>query len=313
MIAGYELGEVLGRGAHGYVLRAVQLSLGRAVAIKRLNPGAPADPIRREAAALAAIGHPHVVPILDVVADGDGVALVLPLAAGGSLAERLASQGRIAAAEVATIAVKLSGALTAAHRLGVLHLDVKPSNVLLAADGEPWLADFGVARWVGEAGEAVGSAGFVAPEALAGAPEVRSDVFSLARLCLTSVQPSGPAELLAVLERACDPDPARRPASAAIFADELRPFAQPGVALSPVAELQAPEQERTRTFGPRPPAPAVTSATRPGRRVATIGAVVVAIAAVLWAIRGRRRSRASPLPGRANVAGQAPRPATRIG
>lgn len=214
-LGGFVPGRVLGRGAHGVVVAARQRSLEREVALKRL-PDADASAaarLRHEAAALAELDHPHIVRILDVVPDGNGLALVLPLAAGGSLADLLDAGGPLPAPEVAALGARLAGALASAHRHGLLHLDVKPSNVLLTADGEPLLADFGVAKAVDLAAgrPATGTPGFLAPEAVLGCAGPASDVWSLGVLLRRALDPARTdAGLEAAIARATAADPDER-------------------------------------------------------------------------------------------------------
>jgi hypothetical protein len=279
---GFELGAPIGAGGHGTVVRAKQRSVGgREVALKRVAVASgSAERLRREAEVLASLDHPHIVRILDVIEEADGVALVMPLAVGGSLAALLAERGQLADCAVAALGARLADALASAHRHGVLHLDVKPDNVLLTADGEPLLADFGIACLADDAAPVAGTPGFVAPEVLAGAASARSDVFSLAEVCRLALGEHADPDLVAIIDRARAADPDDRP-EARELAAALRPHA--GQLARPTAPPVAVDAVSTRTFGPRPPRPGNDRATprrRPGA-AAIIAAAVVAIAAAV--------------------------------
>ena len=251
-LTGYGVERLLGFGATGEVWRAHELASGDVVALKRLRPGAagvrdlPAqERLGREAALLAAVRHPHVLPLRSVVPVDDGIVLVLDYAAGGSLDRLLRARGRLTAGEVVTTAGPLAAALAVAHGEGLVHGDVSPANVLYTADGRPLLADLGVARLVGESGRAVdGTPGFVDPVVVAGAePTTASDVYGLAAVCyralagevvaetrstgrsrrarrtaLRELAPNAPAELVEIVEAGLAPTPRARPDAAAFGA-----------------------------------------------------------------------------------------------
>jgi len=253
-LTGYGVERLLGFGATGEVWRAHELASGDVVALKRLRPGAagardlPAqERLGREAALLAAVRHPHVLPLRSVVPVDDGIVLVLDYAAGGSLDRLLRARGRLTAGEVVTTAGPLAAALAVAHGEGLVHGDVSPANVLYTADGRPLLADLGVARLVGESGRAVdGTPGFVDPVVVAGAePTTASDVYGLAAVCyralageavaetrstgrsrrarrtaLRELAPNAPVELVEIVEAGLAPTPRARP-DAATFGARL--------------------------------------------------------------------------------------------
>ncbi|WP_217913003.1 serine/threonine-protein kinase [Miltoncostaea marina] len=185
----WELGERIGGGGQATVLRARRVADGSPAAVKLFGRAVWADDafrarFRRERHALAALRHPHVVPLLDAGEDDGRGYLVMPLARGGSLAGRLAAGPPPAAEALATLRA-VAGALDAAHAAGLLHRDVTPANVLLDPDG-PWLADFGIARRLdataltGE-GQLIGTAAYLAPEVIAGGRATpASDRYALA-------------------------------------------------------------------------------------------------------------------------------------
>jgi hypothetical protein len=181
--------ELLGRGGTATVYRAVDRSLGRHVAVKVLRGDAhPAGAGRvPEARAQAAVSwHANVLSLYGTghLLDGSPC-LVLEYAPGGSLQDRVASSGPLPAEEVMSIGAQLADALAAAHDAGLVHCDVKPSNVLFAADGSVRLSDFGIARSsdaeTATLDQLAGSLAYVPPELLDGArPKPSNDVYSLA-------------------------------------------------------------------------------------------------------------------------------------
>jgi eukaryotic-like serine/threonine-protein kinase len=184
-VEGYTLHDVLGAGAHAEVHRAEAVGRpGRIVAVKRFTAApttATVREVRREADALERLSHPSIVRLLDVVTDGDGVALVTPYLPGGTLASRIA-RGPLPAAAVADLGARLGDALAAAHAAGVVHRDVKPTNVLYDAEEQPLLTDFGAAVLAGEdVTETVGTATYLDPEVVGGAasPGPASDQYAL--------------------------------------------------------------------------------------------------------------------------------------
>ncbi|MFO1078271.1 MAG: serine/threonine-protein kinase [Planctomycetota bacterium] len=174
----------IGRGGSGVVYEAVQRSLGRRCALKVLGDGAGTDAtqiarLRREALALAQLQHPHVVRVHDVGETGGRHWLAMDLVDGGTLADRITALrtggghrgGSLR--EMVEIVAAIADALEFVHRSGIVHRDVKPSNILLRADGTPLLSDFGLAR--GGAAPSVTVAG-----AIAGTPQYMSPSTSLA-------------------------------------------------------------------------------------------------------------------------------------
>ncbi|WP_217167080.1 serine/threonine-protein kinase [Streptomyces sp. AC512_CC834] len=242
VIAGrYRLHERLGRGGMGIVWRATDQLLAREVAVKALpldETLSAAEARRRrertlrEARAVAQLRHPHVIVVHDVVEDDERAYMVMELVDGGSLADRVLTRGPVDAGEAARIGIALLDALRTAHTAGILHRDVKPSNVLIAEDGRVVLTDFGVAQVAGattltESGSFVGSPEYTAPERMSGAgtgPE--SDLWSLGvLLCavLSGASPFHRDSLGGVLH--------------AVVTDEIRPPAQAGPLLPVVRGL----------------------------------------------------------------------------
>ena len=194
---------VIGRGGFGVVYRGHQEELGRDVAVKVLL-ASNADPQaverwRREITAMGRLSnHPNIVAVYSAGVTDDGHPyLLMPHVSGGSLHERVAARGPLAADEATRIGARLAGGLAAAHAAGVLHRDLKPANVLLSEYGEPQLSDFGIARLADAATTTTGSVtatiGYAAPEVLSGEPATEaSDVYGLAATLHASLSGRAP-------------------------------------------------------------------------------------------------------------------------
>ncbi|MBW0116839.1 serine/threonine-protein kinase [Pseudonocardia abyssalis] len=203
----------LGRGGFGSVYAVQEPEFGRSVAVKvlrqRLDDAAVRRAFARECQAMGALsGHPHIVTVHRGGTTGHGQPyIVMDLMSGGSLADRAATPWP----EVLETGILLGGALETAHRHGILHLDLKPANVLVSRYGEPKLADFGIARLPGIAetsGDIRLSPAYAAPERLAeGASTVRTDLYGFGATLFTLLTGSSafgrdtPEELLVMLAR----------------------------------------------------------------------------------------------------------------
>ena len=146
VIDGYEVLEEIGRGGMGVVYLARQQSLDRLVALKFLPfaDQALAQRLQREASALADIQHPNIVPIFSVGQHNGSPYYAMAYCPGGSLADVGRANGTLTTGQVCGLLAPVADALSALHRRGMVHRDVKPSNVLLSADGQPFLSDFGL-------------------------------------------------------------------------------------------------------------------------------------------------------------------------
>ncbi|MFE6762927.1 protein kinase [Streptomyces sp. NPDC057689] len=228
LLAGrYRLGEVLGRGGMGTVWRAVDETLGRTVAVKELRfPSAIDEDEKRrlitrtlrEAKAIARIRNNGAVTVYDVVDEDDRPWIVMELIEGKSLAEAVREDGVLTPKRAAEIGLALLDVLRSAHREGILHRDVKPSNVLIAEDGRVVLTDFGIAQVEGDpsvtsTGMLVGAPSYISPERARGhKPGPPADLWSLGGLLYASVEGSPPydkgsaiATLTAVMTEPLDP------------------------------------------------------------------------------------------------------------
>ncbi|MDT4963792.1 MAG: eukaryotic-like serine/threonine-protein kinase [Pseudonocardiales bacterium] len=221
LIAGrYRLVTALASGGMGVVWKGWDERLKRPVAVKqlRVQPGlSPAeattarDRAMREARNTARLHHPHAVPVYDVVEHDGDPCLIMQFLPSISLQEAIHQRGTLPLAQVARIGNELAEALTAAHRVGIVHRDVKPGNVLLAEDGTAKLTDFGISHALGDAtltatGMITGTPAYLAPEVARGQPaSFASDVFSLGATLYTAAEGTPPfgegSNAMAVLHR----------------------------------------------------------------------------------------------------------------
>jgi len=293
LLAGrYRVRGRLGAGGAGAVFLAEDDVLRRDVAIKRLHTGgsdADAKRFGREARIGASLLHPNFVTIFDTVSSDDGVLIVMEHVAGRPLSD-LIGEGGMDPDQLLGILRDLASGLDYAHENGVVHRDVKPANVLIAADGRVKLVDFGTATasdltQITAENEIVGTLAYIAPERLTGESlgEPASDIYALAVLAFEALSgrkprrastagellaqtlhgpppdvgqawPEAPPKLASVLAQGMDPDPRRRQASAGALVRDIG------------AALTSPET-RTEPIPPPVPGPAALSQS-PTRRVA---------------------------------------------
>ncbi len=185
-IGRFEILEELGRGAQGIVYRAHDPRLDRQVAIKTLRAGTAAqnDSLLREARTVSNLQHANIVPLYDLGSD-DGVPyLVYAYIDGETVSQFLKRNGPFTMAQAARIVADVLDALAAAHAQGIMHLDIKPGNVMMSTSGQHLVMDFGIARSITQtpdaAGKITGTPQYMAPETIsAQGAEFRSDIFSV--------------------------------------------------------------------------------------------------------------------------------------
>ncbi|OKK10710.1 serine/threonine-protein kinase [Streptomyces sp. CB02400] len=208
LLAGrYRLGDVLGRGGMGTVWRAQDETLGRTVAVKELRFPSNIDEDEkrrlitrtlREAKAIARIRNNSAVTVFDVVEEDDRPWIVMELVEGKSLAEAIREDGLLEPRRAAEVGLAILDVLRSAHREGILHRDVKPSNVLIAEDGRVVLTDFGIAQVEGDpsitsTGMLVGAPSYISPERARGhKPGPAADLWSLGGLLYAAVEGTPP-------------------------------------------------------------------------------------------------------------------------
>ncbi|MEV4126390.1 protein kinase [Nocardia sp. NPDC049707] len=207
----YRLDRLLGRGGMGAVWLAHDSETGRTVALKVLAEHVAADAdyrqrFQREARLGSSLRHPHIVPIHGFGELDGRLYIDMEYVDGIDLAEMLTRVGTLTPTAAVDFVTQAASGLDAAHRAGLIHRDVKPSNILVGTGGHAYLIDFGIARSLGQTavtatGMAIGSWAYMAPERFNGTVDARSDVYSLACVlyeCLTGRRPYG------------DTDPARQ-------------------------------------------------------------------------------------------------------
>ena len=264
LVAGYEVGALVGRGGMGEVYRALDLRLERPVALKLLTERLSDDEgfrerMLRESRLAASLDHPNVVPIYEA-GEADGrLFIAMRFVDGTDLKALLRREGALPPERAVAIVAQVADALDAAHTKGLVHRDVKPSNVLLDQQGgreHAYLADFGLTQSAGDArptdGQLMGTVDYVAPEQIRGDHvDGRADVYALGCLLFETLtgtlpftgasdvavvyahleeeppraserRPGLPSEVDEVLARAMAKDPGKRQQSCAALVDETR-------------------------------------------------------------------------------------------
>ncbi|WP_409048257.1 serine/threonine-protein kinase [Microbacterium sp. HA-8] len=285
----YVLGECLGEGGMARVHRAEDVVLGRVVAVKMMressDPALDSGRLRTESTLLASLAHPSLVTLYDArIVPGERGYLVMELVEGPSLRERTDS-GPLPATAVAALGRDLADALATVHAAGIVHRDVKPSNILLAppgASGAPFrakLADFGIAYLTDATrltapGTVLGTAAYLAPEQVRGAPAgPAADIYALGLVLLESLtgdrafpHSSGVASVVVRLSQSPGiPDSLPRPWRELLAAmTAMDPFARPSAAavVDAVTALDAAALAFFAADMPPAPAPDAPEATR---------------------------------------------------
>ncbi len=324
VIAGrYTLEREVGRGGMGAVWLGLDEVLGRQVALKRVGmaPGVGTPDLaraEREARLAARLNHPHVVAVYDLVTEGDEQWLVMEYVEGSTLAELVRQRGPLPPDNAAEVVGQAADALAAAHAAGIVHRDVKPSNILVDPTGQVKLSDFGIARAEADAsltqtGLVTGSPAYLSPEVASGQLATdASDVWSLGATLFHALAGHPPYEVgdnvLGALYRIVHEDPprladagwlapllqatmCREPAerwSMAHVRDVLAAGPTAPVLASvppPVAAMphdEEPTRMLSRAVPPVPPVPsAAAPAADPARRRRSMLPVVAVVLAVL--------------------------------
>jgi serine/threonine protein kinase len=189
--AGYEVESVVGTGGIGILYRARQVRLDRPVALKLVEPDLARDPVirerlRREARTVAALEHPNVAPLYEAGEEGGTVYIVTRWVEGTDLATLIVGESPLEPGRAARIAAQIAAALEVAHEKGLVHRDVKPSNVIVTNEDHVYLTDLGLAKRAETApgltavDQMLGTVDYVGPELIEGSePDARSDVYSL--------------------------------------------------------------------------------------------------------------------------------------
>lgn len=187
----YEIQEKLGQGGTATVYLAKQPSLSRLVAVKVLPPYFAHDEelverFKREATSIARLRHPNIVQVYDFGRAGDVFYLAMEFVAGGTLTEELETEGRLAVDRAIKIVRQVAAGLGHAHENRIIHRDIKPSNILLTAEGDAVITDFGIVKILEgseltrSAAAGIGTAEYMSPEQSQGEPvDVHSDLYSL--------------------------------------------------------------------------------------------------------------------------------------
>jgi serine/threonine-protein kinase len=272
----YRLERALGHGGMAAVWLATDERLGRSVAVKVLSDTLAHDAeylyrFRREARVAAGLQHPNLVPVYDFGA-GERPYLVMEYIPGGDLAERVEA-GDVP--DVESLAEELLSALRHIHAAGVLHRDIKPQNVLIDAAGHARLTDFGIAQprdatALTKTGQVIGTETYLAPEVKQGAPaSERADLFALGVVLADLAREGAGAGVRELTERLRDPDPDRRPRSAAAALGTLAqrrsaPAGFSGTATQPFTPTDAAEAEADGPPATQPAAPAAAGAEADG-------------------------------------------------
>ncbi|MFJ3588398.1 protein kinase [Streptomyces sp. NPDC090231] len=339
LLAGrYRLGEVLGRGGMGTVHRAVDETLGRTVAVKELRfPTAIDDDEKRrlitrtlrEAKAIARIRNNGAVTVYDVVDEDDRPWIVMELIEGKSLAEAVREDGVLTPGRAAEVGLAILDVLRSAHREGILHRDVKPSNVLIAEDGRVVLTDFGIAQVEGDpsvtsTGMLVGAPSYISPERARGhKPGPPADLWSLGGLLYASVEGCPPydkgsaiATLTAVMTEPLDPPKNAGPLEEVIYGllarDPEQRLDDAGARALLNDVINAPEQ----SDAPVPPAdatqvmalPKVPAPAKPASKSGEPGEGTRD--RLRGALRSARNAKAAPVAGTSAAPAAPARPAT---
>src|SRR5215213_168602 len=294
----YELEQKIGEGGMARVYRGRDTRLNRRIAVKVLHNHYASDPgflqrFHHEAQAAANLRHPNIVDVYDVGLDGDIHYIVMEHVDGSDLKALLTRSGPLPVEQAIPIAEAVALGLSAAHRMSLVHRDVKPQNIIVGPDGQVKITDFGIAKSalstaMTETGVTFGTADYISPEQARGQPATpRSDIYSLGvtlyemltgRLPFTGdssiavamqhvstepppprmYNPRIPPQLESLVLRALSKDPNGRPTTAREFARQLGSYRDIGdqvTVVGPVGPRPAPPNPRPVQPAPRPVQP----------------------------------------------------------
>jgi tetratricopeptide (TPR) repeat protein len=284
----YRLERPLGHGGMAVVWLATDERLEREVAVKVLSDNFAHDDeylgrFRREAHTAAGLQHPNLVSVYDFEA-GPRPYLVMEYVPGGDLAERVETGD---APDPESLARELLSALRHIHTAGVLHRDIKPQNVLIDASGHARLTDFGIAQprdasALTRTGQVIGTESYIAPEVMAGEQaSERSDLYALGVVLADVSREGAGATLWELTDRLRDPEPSRRPRSAAAALAALErgsgtPPTSPTQPFTP--SVPADDPPPSRSVEPAPTGPRDANRRRIVVGALALGAILVALA-----------------------------------
>src|SRR5438105_11173013 len=246
-LGGYRIVEALGSGATSVVYRAEHVRLGRQAALKLLTPAFGEADFRerflRESQLAASLDHPSIVPVYDA-GDEDGLLYIaMACVEGSDLKSLLADEGPLPVRRALRIAGQIGSALDAAHARGLVHRDVKPANILVAAEDRAYLSDFGVVKELASngttrTGSFVGTTEYSAPEQIEGrAVDGRADVYALACVlyeCLAGTPPFHRPSEVAVLNAHLHAPPPKLTRAAPDLPPALEPVIAKALSKSPL-------------------------------------------------------------------------------
>jgi serine/threonine protein kinase len=290
----YLLERKLGQGGMATVYLARDIKYDRLVALKVLHPELATslgpERFQREVRTFSRLQHPHILTVLDSGEAYGQLWFTMPYVEGESLRDRLRREGQLPVEDAVRIAIEAARGLDCAHQHGIVHRDVKPENILLTNDGSTLVADFGLARALGDAedqltqtGMVLGTPVYMSPEqASGGLVDARTDVYALGcvfyemlageppftgstPLAITAKRLAGEAPRVRLLRSAVPP------AIDAAVARTLAPV--PADRFGSMAEL-------VRVLGEHAPAPVASAASHPRRRPATIGFLLAGLLAL---------------------------------
>jgi len=305
----YKILDKIGEGGMAIVYKAYQESLGRYAAIKVLRAELARDEefvsrFRREALAVAQLNHPNILHVYDAGVANGVYYMAMGFVDGGSLKDMIA-QGPVEPAYAASIGAQLADALDYAHKQGIVHRDVKPSNVLMTRDGRPMLTDFGIAKALYESaaltrtGISIGTPEYMAPEQIQGQPvDGRTDIYALGIVLyemVTGWAPfSTPTPVATLYKQVNEPPPPLHQVNVNV-PDWLEGVVGKTLAKRPEARYQQAADLaaalRSRAVGGAPP----------------VGAAIAAAAPILAAAEGRPPSKAAePVKSEGKVAASKP-------